>query len=217
MVEDFFPPSPSSIEEEDETLAQRANFEARAAWVDPRKVFKDRVRAAAVLSTIPFFADHDAEYLDAVVEAMELQVWDEGQTLIFDEGTRATRLYINVSGVVSICKLSPDKGWPEERELLDELRWFGIEALTDAENVRYGTSAIAVEQATVLMLDCQRHRQRGGILQKNPREIIIAARERKAREAAAKIGVKMRIELREKRHRKAQPGTVSAAKPVPDH
>ena len=75
---------------------------------DPRKIIREQVKREGVLKQIPALHCLGDEHLEAVVDAMEYKIYDEDDSLIIEEGTKADRLYVIVSGVVAIMATSKE-------------------------------------------------------------------------------------------------------------
>eukprot|EP00946_MAST-07B_sp_MAST-7B-sp1_P001528 g1528.t1 len=211
---DLSPPTPESglgsaadsdPMQESHRLPPSSPSQAASGWVDPVKVFKERVVGAGVLKRIPGMPNAiNEEYLACLVQAMKIEYWDEGNesTLILEEGAIASRCYVVLDGVVSIMATMGDEGWPQEREKKKAMDYFGEEALVREmdgsafkANQRYSYSAVVADDgdgngdgATLLCMDVRKMK---AMLESDPGEVVAEHKARQKEKAVAKASSKL--------------------------
>lgn len=165
-------------------------------WVDPVKVFKQRVVDAGVLKSIPGMPNSSNEpYLECVVQLMKVEYWGSSfSSLIFEEGTRATCCFVVLDGTVSIMATTGEEAWPQEKGKKTAMEWFGEESLDfRKDNLRYSYSAVATEDengdgVTTLCLNISEVR---AVLERDPADVVAEDIARRSARAVAKANSKM--------------------------
>jgi hypothetical protein len=198
-------PSSSSSSSSSAPTEPPTQVMATTGWVDPIKVFKQRVIEAEVLKSIPGMPNASNEtYLMCIAQAMKVEYWDEGggSSLIIEEGTLATRCYVVLDGTVSIVATTGDEGWPQEKGKKTAMEYFGDEALVREadgssfkDNQRYSYSAVVAEDesgygdgVTLLCLDVSKLRL---MLEMDPADVVAEDKARRSEKAVAKANNKM--------------------------
>ena len=166
------------------------------------------MKKEGVLKKVPALANLQIEHLDAIIDSMEYETYDEDDPLIIEQGTKADRLYVIAAGMVSIMA-SGKEGWPVERERRRELQFFGEESLLGIDNQRYSVSGVATgdDQVQVLKLNIKTN----DILTKNAAEVVAAAKAARAKQVGTKFAKKFRQKFLDRKRRRAGDDQANAA------
>ena len=165
---------------------------------DPKQALRDRMKSEGVLKNVPALASLQVEHLEAIIDSMTYETYDEDNPLIIEQGTKADRFYIIAAGVVSIMA-SCKEGWPVERERRRELQYFGEECLLGNDNQRYSVSSVATGDVQVFMLNVKTN----DIVTKNSAEVVAAANAARTQKIGNKYGKRFRQNFLQRKRKKA--------------
>jgi len=150
---------------------------------------RDRVRESECLRNVPAFAALSNDHISAVIDTMVYAEFDDDEPQIIEQGKVADRVYVILTGQVSIMAASGAQGWPKEKRRIGELQVFGVESLFGLDNQRYTVSGVICDDLVqTLCLKVPNN----PILGENSEEIVKAAREARDQEIAAKASKKLR-------------------------
>jgi len=169
---------------------------------------RDRIRKSDCLRRLPAFASLNDDYLNAIIDTMEFQEFDDDDPLIVEQGKIADRVYVILAGQVSIMAASGKQGWPAEKMRIGELETFGVEALLGLKSQRYSISGVACDEVQVMCLTVPENAAMGD----DADAIVQAARQQREKEVGAKFGRKFRNKYLERR-KSSENGTGTTISP----